>query len=112
MRLWKRIDKLSQTHEIRFVVFEDPFSQGAAKWIMDSMKCCLMIWCELAGVPWNRVAPKVWKKKLFANGNMPKDEYHRRAQYHWPNLNVRTDDHAAALLILKYAERVGWIKWN
>ena len=112
LRLWKRINRLSQTHQISIVVFEDPFSQGAARWLMDSLQCCLMIWCELAGVSWHRVAPTVWKKQLFALGGMKKEEYHRRAKQLFPKIDLRTDDQAAALLILTYAERVGWVKWN
>jgi len=84
------------------VVFESAYAQpGASTWIQCSLQTAVMLWCIANSKPFSRYRSTEWKKQLLGKGNATRDEYHRAAVLKWPDLDIKTDDEAAALWLLE-----------
>lgn len=101
-RLWKRLNKLSETHDIGKIVFEEAFAKGAARYRLDSLQHATILWAMLNDILWMRVSPTAWKKRMLGNGQASKQQYYEAAVVRWPELRIWSDDQAAALWILAY----------
>lgn len=105
-RLWARLVKLSQTHDIQAVIFEEAFARGDAKYRLDSLQHAAILWCCLNGVTWRRMSPAEWKRATCGKGNASRAEYAMVAQQKYGSIRMWTDDQAAAVLMLEYAGHI------
>ena len=108
VRLWKRLVRLSQDHEIDWIIYEETFGRGAAKFRLDSLQYTALLFAMLNGIGWSRVSPTAWKKAVVGDARAKRDEYHHFARSRWPELNLFTDDQAAAMCLLAYGEQDGY----
>lgn len=104
LRVWRRLEKLSETHVISRVIFEETFGRGAAKHRLDSLQFAVMLWCSLRKVNFIRVSPPAWKRAMLGNAKTPKDVYFLKAVEKFTEQRVRNDDIAAALWLLEYSD--------
>lgn len=101
-RIWKRLNKLAETHEIGAVVFEETFGRGPAKFRLDSLQAAALLFCEINHIPWCRVHPHTWKKHLTGNGRATREQYLPHIAKRYFHYFIRTDDEAAAVGLLIY----------
>ena len=87
---------------VECVVFESAFTMHAVSaWIQNSMQTAVMLACIDNDTRWSRHRATVWKKHMLGNGTAKPATYHRRAVVKWPEVDIQTDDEAAALWLLE-----------
>lgn len=106
IRIWNRLARLSETHKIEKIIFEETFGRGDAKYRLDSLQHAVVLWASLVGVPFVRLSPSAWKKKCLGNGSIKKEIYWEKACDKWPHLPIHSDDIAAALWMMDMVEGV------
>jgi len=109
VRLLKRLEKLSETYEIKSVAFEETFARGNAKFRLDSLQTIVMIWAIQRGIPWMRLSVGTVKKHATGFGRATKREMLRMAWCNrdWKNVEIWSADQADALWVLDCALQEG-----
>lgn len=102
LRLWQRLNVLSDSFMIKSVIFEETFARGAAKYRLDSLQHCVVLWCVASKIRWRRATPTEWKKAMLGDGKAPRAVYLAKAKQKWPSVQFSTDDQAAAMWLLEY----------
>jgi len=105
VRLWKRLRKLSEAHDIFKITFEETFARGNAKYRLDSLQHAVILWCVLNDVIWQRVSPPEWKKSMLGDGIANREKYSQMAIERWPDIPMWKDDQCAAMWLLAYSEK-------
>lgn len=105
LRLWRRLNYLSENYEIEKVTLEEAFGRGDAKYRLDSLQHIAILWAVLNGITWQRVSPGAWKKVFIGKGTASKLEYSTAAIEYWPNIRMWSDDQCAAMWLLAYGRR-------
>jgi len=105
LRVWHRLNKLGESHEIGKIIYENTFGRGAARFRLDSLQYTVLLYCQLNQIPWMRVSPSAWKKKVIGKGTVGKLEYFEFAKKRWPEQRIWYDDQAAALCLLEYGNQ-------
>lgn len=105
VRLWNRLNWLSDHYRIRRVVFEETFAQGSAKYRLDSLQHATILWAVNQGIQWRRVSPTEWKKAMLGEGQVSRHDYSRVAIERFPEIRFWTDDQCAAMWLLMYGLR-------
>lgn len=104
-RLWNRLFRLHKELGISVLIFEETFAPGNARFQLDSLQYATLLACTLINCRWMRVNPTKWKKAIVGKGNATRDEYLAFAMKQWPQLDIWTDNQAAAVCLLDYLER-------
>ena len=106
IRIGQHLDVEHNQQTLQRVVFESAYTiHSAQAWLQNSLQTAVMLWCYRHGVKWSRYKPTEWKKATVGFGNMSKDKYHHLARKRWPELDVQTDDEAAALWLLEMCKQ-------
>ena len=105
LRLWKRLNKLAETHEISKIVMEQIFARGGpATFRLDSLQYTALLFAVLNKITWTRVQNLEWKSRVIGNSKASKTEYLAFARRKWPEQRIWTEDQAAALCLLEFSE--------
>lgn len=108
MRLVTIIEAIGGGLVIDKVVVENPIINKAASfgpniWIQMSLQSVLMYYCKQQGITFSRHQPNEWKLHILGKGygNCKREKYLALAHEKWPELDLRTDDEAAARCLLE-----------
>ena len=101
-RLWKRLTDLEPRVPLDAIIFEGTFRHGTAGYHLTSMETVSILFAMTRSLKWMRVNPSAWKKAVVGHGRAPASDYVACAKQHWPGVEVRTEDIAAALCLLSY----------
>lgn len=102
IRLTRHLDILHNQEDIKQLVLENAFTaQAAQAWLQNTLQAAALLWCHRHGVPYSRYAAMTWKKHVLGSGRITRDHYHLLACKKWPELDIQTNDEAAALWLLE-----------
>ena len=91
--------------KIEKIILENPIiaQAGANTWIQISLQTAVMLFCYRGEIPFVRHQPNEWKLHILGKGygNCKREKYLALAHEKWPELDLRTDDEAAARCLLE-----------